>query len=781
MPEADETALPEGMLYCMVAPEVIPMISTRVPFLVLSLAAVGSCAELARWSAAAPDKGSGIQLVQRQDADWRIERTAAGVFATVKPPNDYYKQATFVTKLEKPSADGEWLTVSYHDKGYGWISLGMTSRSRGGSGISAQDQWGIVRLNTGKIRRAVSRLPAGTSEVHLTGVPQISALSVNDSKPAYEAAPMVEPAFKLNRPLDLVLSSGADASTPEGLPESLATLRNLLPLVRALGFNGVESYVKWNFVERSPGVFDWSFYDAIVAECQKHGLRWFPLLIVGSAYALPDWFFDSPEHFRYKCLEHGIENDIPTIFHDAQIKYVRRFLQEFGKHYGNEKALLGVRLGPSANYGEAQYPATGAWGYKGRYLHTHLGYWVGDRYASIAFQKWLKARYSSIGDLNKAWGGTKYTSFDDVKTFLPVTALNERMRKDFSTWYMDAMTDWCEKWATWAREAMPNVSIYQSSGGWGAVEIGTDYIAHTKSMAALKGGIRLTNENDSFLNNFCVTRPAASAARFYGAKFGTEPAGFGTLRGVMNRLYNIITNDGQHLFYYHSNLYNDDKAIDGWLRNAPLLEQRANPFTDVGVFYPDTANKLDESVMRYLGGSTLFASAYAMRSVTDYDFIGEQMVLDGALNRFKVLVFLVGRVTEKPVLDRIDEWVRSGGIVIASTREGSRQPPLATVEGDTTVWQRWQKGDTGKGRIIFYDWHPDRKSYINFVRKQLQTLPALRPEVRSALAMEKPEDVYWSVLNNGKLALFNYSDAPATVRLASGKTLRVDTYSIVIE
>ncbi len=752
----------------------------RLLFILLVSAGAGYAATVAEWNASTHAKAAGIQL-PGQNASWRLEQSAAGAFAALTPLNDYYRRATFDAKLDKPTPAESWLAIAYLDKDYGLITLGTRTGRRGRSGISPRDQWGIVRLNTGRIRRAVFRLPEDTSELHIAGIQRLSSLAITVEKPPYEAAPLVEPAFKLNRPLDLVINSGADANTLDGLQDSLANLRNLLPLGRALGFNGVESYVKWAFVERSPGVFDWSFYDAVVAECQRHGMRWFPLLIVGSAYALPDWFFNSPEHFRYKCLEHGLETDIPTIFHDAQVKYVRRFMQEFGKHYGSSPALLGIRLGPTANYGEAQYPATGAWGYKGRPLHTHLGYWVGDDYAAIAFRQWLRPKYPSIEDLNKAWGGATYSSFDNVKPFLPITALNQRMRKDFSTWYVDAMTEWCEKWATWAREAMPNVTIYQSSGGWGAVEIGTDYIAHTKSMAALKGGVRLTNENDSYVNNFCVTRPVASAARFYGAMFGTEPAGFGSRRGVMNRLFNIVANNGQHLFFYQGNLYDNDQAIDGWVHNAPLLDQRSQPAIDVGVFYPDTANKLDDSIMRHLGGSTLFQSAYAMRSVMDYDFVGEQMILDGALDRYKVFVFLAGRVTEKPVLDRLDQWIRSGGIVIYPVREGSRLPPLSTVEGDSTIYERWQRGDTGKGRLLLYNWHPDRKYYMAYLRKVLRDLPAIRPEIRRALSMEKPDETYWSVLTNGKLVLLNYGDDPAAVRLSGGKTLRIEPYTIVME
>ena len=242
---------------------------------------------------------------------------------------------------------------------------------------------------------------------------QLQRVILSDTEPPREPLPDVKPALALTKPLDLVISSGADAASIDGLPDALATMRNLLPLAKALGFRGIESYVKWNFVERTPGDFDWSFYDALVDEIAKNDLKWFPLLIVGSAYALPDWFFKSPEMVGYRCLEHGIEIEIPTIFSDHQVKYVRRFLAEFGKHYGSRKALLGVRLGPSANYGEAQYPATGAWGYKGRRLHTHIGYWAGDPYASAAFRRWLQARYSSIADLNKAWD-TEFRAFDVV-------------------------------------------------------------------------------------------------------------------------------------------------------------------------------------------------------------------------------------------------------------------------------------------------------------------------------------------------------------------------------
>lgn len=117
--------------------------------------------------------------------------------------------------------------------------------------------------------------------------------------------------------------------------------------------------MRWGYVERTRGVYDWSFYDAILNEIEKHGLLWFPMLLAGSGYALPAWLHDSKDSYGFKCLEHGVVHDTQSIFHPFQTEYASKFIAEFGKRYGGRKSLLGIRLGPSGDYGEAQYPARG--------------------------------------------------------------------------------------------------------------------------------------------------------------------------------------------------------------------------------------------------------------------------------------------------------------------------------------------------------------------------------------------------------------------------------------
>ena len=390
----------------------------------------------------------------------------------------------------------------------------------------------------------------------------------------------------------------------------------------------------------------------------------------------------------------------------------------------------------------------------------------------------MRKKYGEVAKLNEAWND-RFESFDQVRTFLPETAVTRRKRIDFADWYIGAMSQWCEQWAIWARQALPATTIHQSSGGWGPVQIGTDYSYQARSMSKIHGGMRLTNEGDDFPDNFTITRMASSAARFYGIPVGYEPGGFASKRGVMARLYNAMTTDAVHLFYYLANLIGNDQALEAWLKYGHLLDERAQPMIEVAAFYPDTAIKLDDELVRYRWASTYFTVGRALREQVDFDYASEQMILDGALDRYNVLLFLWGAVTERPVLEHMDQWVRGGGtLVFASAPRGNPQ----TVEGDSTIAERWLKGDTGKGRVVV--WRGDlipSQAYAEFARELLMKIPAVRPQIRAALQMEKPASVYWSVLENKKLALLNFSGRPAKVTLADGNSLTVPPYEIAVE
>ena len=660
---------------------------------------------------------------------------------------------------------------------------------------------GYTLCGTGRIRHAVFLTEAlsfkhGQSDgadltvegirdvISLEIVPGACDDAVRQAKDERVSPTEASPMMLLDNPLQLITTAGTDQTHFEDLPKSLDTMKDLCPYVRRLGFTGIESYVKWNFVEYKQGVYDWSYYDSIIGLAAEYGLKWFPLIIGGSAYALPEWYHDMDGFTGFTCLEHGLACNVPTIFNDHQTPYVKRYLHEFGKHFEGNENVYGVRLGPSGNYGESQYPAGGNWGYKGMREHMHFGWWAGDKDAAAAFHEWLAQKYGEITELNAAWE-EEYGSFGDIETYHPMTCTVRRKRKDFVDWYMFEMSDWCEKWGIWMREELKSHDIYQSAGGWGYVECGTDFTDQTKSMVKIDGGIRATNEDESYEINFAITRMLSSAARFYKVPFGSEPAGFGLARSLIGRLFNIIVNNGRHLFYYHPGFANHDLGTDRWVKYAPLLDQRGYPLIEVGVLYPDTMTKMDDSTIRYLDGSAFFSQVYSLRRKLDFDYCSEQMVIDGALENLKVLIFLSryhnGDLVEAEVLRRIDRWVAEGGTVIYPVIRSNAVDGPGSLEGDYTIYNKWRGRDVGSGRVIFIDAIREPLDlYIDDIATELREMDSLDPLTLTMLSMKKPDSVYASVLEDRSIVLYNNAPHEATVEIEGKAPVEMEAISIKI-
>lgn len=700
---------------------------------------------------------------------------------------DFQATASFI-----PDKQAFVLEIEFFDKGAGIIDARILDDDRfHGRWQGSSRQVSYTRLNTQALRSAYFQFSAPNAALWvqspspfltITGLQYLKSLKVHlgfedkEWRRAEDSVPVdVQPMVRLERPMEIVCSAGVSVfSDPNALQSSLVSLRELAPLAKVLGFNAVESYVKWNTVEPEMGRFDFSFYDAVVEKLHQYGLKWFPLLIVGSAYSLPDWFARSEENVGFVCLEHGLSNPIQSIWSPYHKKHVSRFLKAFGDHYEPMNVLQGVRLGPSGNYGESQYPAGGNWGYKGEPMHIHIGYWAGDSYAQKDFQAYLLNRYSRIEDLNAKWNKT-YKSFEEIPTVLPNLCYSRWQRIDMSRWYTKSMSDWCEWWALEARKALPNTPIDQSAGGWGFLEAGTDYVDQAKSMVKIHGGIRLTNETDSYQQNYFATRLAATAARLYGINLGYEPASSHTARGTVGRLFNTLTTNGNHFFTYHPNIFNQQLAIQKWLHYYPLLDTRQNPIVDVALYYPETMNQLDDGTFRHLYAWGFNPRAAAIRSHVEVDYLNETLMRDGFLNRYKVLVFVWGNIIDGDVEKTIDDWMRKGGVVIYPSHP---KGDLETIDGDRTIFNQWKAGDTGKGQFFRFPGDMEPPSlYGDFVNSTLLTLSNLHPLTQEVLRFLHPDSVFFSVQEDGHILVLNYKDNQVMIS-GEHRTYIIDPYSI---
>ncbi len=740
----------------------------------------------------------GAVLLNEQEctATTRCGRKCLDILADTDP----YEAVTWNFRVNHPrwSASEKFtLRVTFVDEGAGLIApQTLTDDAFNGAYSGPTRQHSYTRLNTGTLRHAWFELsgnpslPSASAHPHLriSGLQHLVEIqigpvledaawqSIKDNVPR-QVAPMVT----LSRPMELVTTAGvAVTQSGEGdLQSSLDAMVDLAPLARVLGFTSIESYLIWRRIEPDQeGVFDFSFYDAVVDRLKEYGLKWFPLLVVGSAYALPDWFAASSENVGFRCVEHSLENPIQSIWSPYHKRHVTRVLTAIGAHYEPMHVLEGVRLGPSGNYGESQYPAGGNWGLRGDAMHIHIGWWAGDSYARADWQHWLEERYGDIAALNAAWDGAAYTDFQEIDIILPQVIRSRRQRLDFTQWYTDSMSDWCAWWAQEARAVLPHTPMYQSAGGWGFREAGTDYAAQAKAMVPLKGGIRLTNETDNFEQNTCATRMAITAARHYGIPIATEPASSHTARGVAGRLFELLSVNGTHFFTYQGNIFNQPMAIESWLTTLPLMDRRGTPLVEVALYYPETMNQYEDAAFRHLYAWGFNPRAMELRRVVEVDYVDEHLIREGFLDKYKALVFVWGNVIEADVLAVMDAWMRRGGMILyPSFPRGA----LQTVEGDTAVFARWSHGDTGDGAFRRFKGDMDPPSlYADFVRNTLSGLSTLAPVTRALIDAERPEQVFMTAFEDGSIGVLNYEAGEVKISIPGRPSIRLLPFQVTL-
>ncbi|MDD4061496.1 MAG: beta-galactosidase [Kiritimatiellae bacterium] len=501
-------------------------------------------------------------------------------------------------------------------------------------------------------------------------------ISVSPVRPAgFSAEQAIDPEalrqVAVARPLGMELTFGNDATDADAA------------LFKALTVTSVESYVDWAGVEPERGKWDWSKWDKQVAVLKKAGLKWVPFLIAGPAYATPLWFQRSADSHTYRCLEHGKDSKVQSLFNPALRPQVERFLRAFAERYRDAGVIESVLLGVTGIYGESIYPAGPEGGWTARLTgdyHNHLGWWAGDAFAAAAFRRDMAATYGRVDRLNAAWG-TTYVSFDDVTTFLPGPTQSDRARADFAEWYQRAMTDWAVFWVRAARKVFPKTEIYLCTGGDGNATLGADFTAQTAAIARCGAGVRITNEGSDYAHNFAVTREVATATRLYGTFCGFEPASKVDAKGVVARVYNATASGARQLHDYIPNtLGRGVEALENFRANAAWLTPRTPRDVRVALYLSRETWALEPEAV----GRTL-SLARTLRDATDLDFLTRRTLADGFLRQYNVLVLTASSVLEPGSAKTIEKWVRQGGLLIAATRSGE------TVGGrlyDHAAWRQ---------------------------------------------------------------------------------------------
>lgn len=455
---------------------------------------------------------------------------------------------------------------------------------------------------------------------------------------------------------------------PFGTPREADALRR----ARDLGITAIQIYTLWRTFEGAGrGRHDWSVLDREVEAIRNAGLKYVPFLLMGPYYAAPDWWLASPDHAGLRCLEHGKECPIESIWNPAFNREVARVTQDFADHFLPWKVIESVQPGINGDYGEAIFPALGNW--PGTY-HTHRGHWCGGEDAKASFRVWLRSRYGNIETLNRRWR-TAHAAFGEIHPQRPHRCPSRTAVFDQIEWYRHSMTAYSDVWMEACRKAFPDIPIYLCTGGADdETTTGANFAQQAKIAAKHGGGIRLTNEGNTFAYNYPLTSHTHAACELYGAYLGLEPVGPLTQEGVCARMFGSAAMGNRQIFHYYSNLFDtktDEAKPSGEMarRYAPLIrEQPAEK--GIAMFWPIDQATLEGCITQQPGLAGAVSSALLhVRRRYPVDAVSEEMILDGALPRYRCLIMIGVTCTRASVLERIADWVENdGGILVATAR-----------------------------------------------------------------------------------------------------------------
>lgn len=173
--------------------------------------------------------------------------------------------------------------------------------------------------------------------------------------------------------------------------------------IKGSGLDVIRIHAFWGALEPSEGVFQFIQYDRIVEEAGKHGLKVLFTLYLVSA---PEWIFEKHEDSRFVSANGTVWNSNqfpdnaqggwPGLCFDSKPfrETVENFVKVFVEHFKGNKNVYAIDIWHEPDEEPAQQYAQNDWR---ELLYCYCEHSV------MEFREWLKQKYGSLEKLNQIW------------------------------------------------------------------------------------------------------------------------------------------------------------------------------------------------------------------------------------------------------------------------------------------------------------------------------------------------------------------------------------------
>ena len=584
------------------------------------------------------------------------------------------------------------------------------------------------------------------------------------------------------------------------------------------------------------GSWDWRAPDAHLKVVKQAAGKW---CFASHFHIPPPWCQQKPDFAPLRCLEHGAAFPGWSIWHPGAVESQERGYRELARQYGDQ--ITALWIGVHGDYGETEYPAgyrmgqplqAQEWRHRFGDAHNHVDWWCDDQCAREDFRQRMLVKYDSLEHLNQMWA-TPYASTDDIT--YPASTESRRHWLDFVHWYLDSITRFSIAVARSAQAAFPGARIFWLLGGPAEdPRIGQDQTALVKAARRLGTEIRSSHGAfEPFAENYAsMFKRIASACRHYQVPFWSEPPYTVDASGAVGRIFEAVSCGAVAYYDWSWNILNPS-VRNVYKQHGQYLTVE-KPVVDVALFFPITYHLLNanEGYPQRDYPMRFKEAACSLRQVFDFDIVDEEMIDDAALDAYRVLVFIEGDVIERSVLQRIEAWIRKGGVAV--TYDIGR---VETVGGDAKPWRSmfgitgpFQQQNTtleippdiaeflrhvsclneagtnqvdtgidhparilagggngaamwanplGEGWAIAFagNWE-NRRTYYELLRDIVYHLPEFDPTKQAALAVNNEwNDVYGTLFEGGKVLFYNPTNATKQL-VVSGTSMELEPISL---
>lgn len=515
-----------------------------------------------------------------------------------------------------------------------------------------------------------------------------------------------------------------------------------------LGYSSVEDYIFGQSNYQYPGQWFWG-YDKEIAHNQE--TAGYDFTVYPWVWVPAEWYRKQEQLPMVRCIEHGQEGFGLSLWSPLLVRFNEDIYRELKSKFGDR--IKFIYPGIYGDFGETHYMAGWNSWMSPKPEHQHAGFWAGDDLARADFRKKMLARYSTLDALNAAWG-TSFASAGDITYPKLDGSDRRRYALDFVDWYYDCMTDFTARVCAIARDDFPNVPIAPKLGcGDENPMWGQDNSAIPEALAKIGVGVRSTHGSSP---NFAVRR-ISSACKFYGNTFETETAGGTNRKDALKKFFIDSSSGCAEVFEYPDAIIKVADIFSGCRR----FLRGEHSITEIALFFPTSWHRCN---LRRGYPPRLVQAADEARDVFDFDVVDENMALDGALANYRVLAMFDGDFTERPVYDKIMQWVEGGGTLALISDE----LPYTTVEGDkldiSELASEAKEGGAvlakGKGQVLVWGgvWD-ERTDYYQLI------YDAAYPSSSDGAVggVDGKADGVWSSLFKNHVLYLNNTDAPVAI------------------